>query len=187
MAARKGLAEVGVVAGDPVLAGWGEDVEVDGVFEGFGGVGKMGGDDEDFAGTDDLVDGGTFLFAQLEEEGSFGDVDDLLVGVLVAGDDAAFFEHDASDHGLGAGDELAGERGVELLGGDVGPTGVDGFSGHRKRVPRVGEKDICGRAECCKVMALEKNCAGAEGENSQADSYDCAVRVQRMKEITDWY
>jgi hypothetical protein len=56
------LAEVGVVAGDPVLAGWGEDVEVDGVFEGLGGVRQVGGDDEDFAGTDDHVDGGA-LFA----------------------------------------------------------------------------------------------------------------------------
>jgi len=51
------LAEVAVVAGEPVLAGWGEDVEVDGVFESFGGVGKVGGDDEKFAGVDDLVDG----------------------------------------------------------------------------------------------------------------------------------
>ena len=138
------LAEVGVVAGDPVLAWWGEDVEVDGVFEGFGGVGKIGGDHEDLTGTDDLVDGGTF-FAKGEEEGALGDVGDLLVGVLVAGNEAAFLEHDASEHGLCAGDKLAGERGVELLGGDVGPTGVKSFSGHHKRVQRVEDKDICGQ------------------------------------------
>ena len=46
------LAEVGVVFVDPVLAGWGEDVEVDAVGQGGGGVGKTAGDDEDFARVD---------------------------------------------------------------------------------------------------------------------------------------
>ena len=137
------LAEVGVRACDPVLTWWGEDVEVGGVFEGFGGVGKVGGDDEDLAHADNPLDGRTF-FAKQEEQGSLRDVGDLLVGVLMARDDAAFLEFNASKHGLGAGDELAGKQGVELLGGNVGPTGVNSFSGHHKRVPRVGEKDTCG-------------------------------------------
>ena len=43
------LAEVGVVAVDPVLAGWVEDVEVYCVFEGEGFVGDIGWDAEDVA------------------------------------------------------------------------------------------------------------------------------------------
>ena len=46
------FAEVGVVFVDPVLAGWGEDIEVDAVGQGSGGVGKTAGDDEDFARVD---------------------------------------------------------------------------------------------------------------------------------------
>jgi hypothetical protein len=83
------------------------------------------------------------------------DVGDLLVGVLMARDDAAFLEVDASEHGLGAGDELAGKQGVELLGGNVGPTGVNSFRGHHKRVSRVEEKDISGQGRCCRVMASD--------------------------------
>jgi hypothetical protein len=60
------LAEVGVRACDPVLTWWGEDVEIGGVFEGFGGVGKVGGDDEEFARADDPLDRRTF-FAKQEE------------------------------------------------------------------------------------------------------------------------
>ncbi len=50
-------AKVRVVARNPVLTRRGKDVEVDGVFEGLGGVGQVAGDDEDVARTDDLVDG----------------------------------------------------------------------------------------------------------------------------------
>ena len=46
------FAEVGVVAVDPVLAGWVEDVEVDSVQEGVGFVGEVGWNAEDFAGAD---------------------------------------------------------------------------------------------------------------------------------------
>ena len=46
-------AEVGVVAGDPVFAGRGEDVEVDGVFEGEDFVGDVGRDYQDFVGVED--------------------------------------------------------------------------------------------------------------------------------------
>jgi hypothetical protein len=118
------FAEVGVVAGDPVLAGWGEDVEVDGVFEGFGGVREIGGYDEDLSGADVFGDLWGAVFAEDETERAFEDVSDLLVGVGVARDDAAFFEDDAGEHSLGAGDELAGEKRVELLGWDVVPGDV---------------------------------------------------------------
>jgi hypothetical protein len=133
-----GLAEVGVVAGDPVVAGWGEDIEVDGVFESFGGMGEMGGDDEDFAGANDgflLV----AFFAEEEAHGAGFDEGDLLVVVGMAGDEAAFFELDAGEHGGGAGDELAIEERVHGLGRDVGPSGVGEGFGHEMRVIGMGE------------------------------------------------
>jgi hypothetical protein len=147
------LAEIAIVAGDPVLAWRGEDVEVDGVFEGLGGVGKVGGDDEDFAGADDLVDGRAF-FSEGEAESALGDVGNLLVGVVVAGDDAAFFEFEASEHGLGAGNKLAGEQRVELLDGKIRPRGVEGFRGHSRRVSRVREKG---------TYCLHKSCLHGAG------------------------
>jgi hypothetical protein len=80
------FAEVGVFFVDPVLAGWGEDVEVDAIFEGGGRVREVAGDDEDFAGVDGV--GGAVV--EVEAEGAFGDEGYLLVGVRVTGDDAAF-------------------------------------------------------------------------------------------------
>jgi hypothetical protein len=132
------FAEVGVVFVDPVLAGWGEDVEVDAVFDGGGGVGKVAGDDEDLAGVDRV--GGAVV--EVEAEGAFGDKSDLLVGVGVAGDDAAFGEHDAGEHGFFAGDEFAGKEWVELLVFDVVPTVESGF-GHGGSAFLLG--DVSGR------------------------------------------
>ena len=97
------FAEVGVVFVDPVLAGWGEDVEVDAVFLGSCGVGKVAGDDEDFAG----VDGVRGAVVEVEAKSALGDEGDLFVGVGMARDDAAFGEDDAGEHGLIAGDELS--------------------------------------------------------------------------------
>jgi len=102
-ASRSDFAEVAVVFVDPVLSGWGEDVEVDAVGEGSGGVGKAAGDHEDLAGVDGV--GGAIV--EVEAERAFGDEGDLLVGVRVAWNDAAFGEHDAGEHGLSAGDEFA--------------------------------------------------------------------------------
>jgi hypothetical protein len=119
------FAEVGVVFVDPVLAGWGEDVEVDAVFLGGCGVGEVAGDDEDFAG----VYGVRGAVVEVEAEGAFGDEGDLLVGVGVAGDDAAFGECDAGEHGFFAGDEFAGEERIELLVFDVVPV-VESGLGH---------------------------------------------------------
>ncbi len=115
-------AEVGVVFVDPVLAGWGEDVEVDGVLEGDGGVGDAAGDDEDFAG----VDGVDVSVAEVELDGALEDEGDLLVVVGVGRDDAAFGEDDAGEHGLSAGDELALQERVELFAFDVGPA-IEGW------------------------------------------------------------
>lgn len=83
---------------DPVLAWGSEDVEGDGVLEGFDGVGDIGGDDEDFAGVDEanVVVG----FAEDEAEGALNDEGDLLVMVGVGGDDAAQLEVEAAEHGL---------------------------------------------------------------------------------------
>jgi hypothetical protein len=132
-----GLAEVAVVFVDPVLAWRGEDVEVDGVFEGDGGVGEIGGDDEDFTGVDEL--GGTVV--ELEAERALEDEGELLVRVGVAGDDASLGEDDAADHGFAAGDELSGEEGIELLGFDFAPAteGCGGCCGGH-RAPFCGIK-----------------------------------------------
>ena len=120
------FAEVGVVFVDPVLAGWGEDVEVDAVFFGGGRMGQVAGDDEDLA----CVDGVGGAVVEVEAESAFGDEGDLLVGVGVARDDATFGEEDAGEHGLLAGDEFAGEERIELLVFDVVPT-VESGGGHR--------------------------------------------------------
>ena len=88
-------------------------------------MGNAAGDDEDFAGVDGV--GGAIV--EVEAEGAFDDEGDLLVGMGVAGDDTAFFEEDAGEHRLIAGDELALEEGIELLGFDVGPA-IEGRCGH---------------------------------------------------------
>jgi len=80
-ASRSDFAEVAVVFVDPVLAGRGEDVEVVGVFEGFGHVGDVAGDDEGLAAVDVVhVLLGAF-FADGETQNTGEDEDDLLVGV----------------------------------------------------------------------------------------------------------
>jgi hypothetical protein len=106
------FAKVAVVFVDPVLAGWGEDVEVDGVFKGCGGVGEVAGDDEYLA----CSDGVRGAVVVVEAKCALGDEGDLLVWMRVAWNDAAFGEHDASEHGEAAGDELTGEEWIELLG-----------------------------------------------------------------------
>ena len=119
------LSEVVVGFVDPVLAGWCEDVEGDGVFKGDGGVGDVAGDDEDSAGVGDA----DIAFAEVEAKGARDDVADLLVGVRVAGDDAAFGEEEAGEHCLGSVDELALEERVEMFDFDVGPA-IEGGGCH---------------------------------------------------------
>jgi hypothetical protein len=124
-AERSTLTEVAVVLIEPVLAGWGEDVEVDGVFEGLGGVGEVAGDDEDLAGSDDVRG----AVAHDEAERSLEDEGELLVGVGVGWDDAALGEDDAGEHRLSAGNELAAEERVELFVFDVFPA-INSCGGH---------------------------------------------------------
>jgi len=88
-------------------------------------VREVSGDDEDLAGVDGV--GGSVV--EVEAESAFGDEGDLLVGVGVTRDDAAFGEKDAGEHGFFAGDEFAGEERVELLVFDVIPT-VESGGGH---------------------------------------------------------
>ena len=80
-------AKIAVVFVDPVLPGRSEDVEVYGIDQGCGGVGKVAGDDKDLAG----MDGVCGAVVKVESECAFGDKGDLLVGMRVARNDAALF------------------------------------------------------------------------------------------------
>jgi hypothetical protein len=124
-ASRCDFAEVGIVFVDPVLTGWGEDVEVDAVFFGGGGVGQVAGNNEDLAG----VHGVRSAVVEVEAESALGDEGYLLVRVGVTGDDASFGEDDAGEHGFFAGDKFAREKWIELFVFDVVPTVKSGF-GH---------------------------------------------------------
>ena len=146
---RSDFAEVAVVFVDPVLAGRGEDVEVDGVDLGRGGVGEVAGDDENFAG----VNGVRGAVVEVEAEGAFGDEGDLLVVVRVAGDDAAFGEDDAGEHGLVAGDEFAGEEWIELLVFDFVPT-VEGGFGHGGKCLSFGMTIVGNKLSLCDARSL---------------------------------
>ena len=86
---------------------------------------KVSRDDEDLA----RVDGVRGAVVEVEAEGALCDEGDLFIVVRVPGDDAAFGENDARKHGLGAGDELAGEERVKLLVFDGVPT-VESGLGH---------------------------------------------------------
>jgi hypothetical protein len=113
--------------------GWGEGVAGDGVFEGLSGVGLVGRDDENLAG----VDGADIATAEVEAQGAAEDEADLLVGVGVDGDEAAFGEDETGEHGLGSVDGLTGEERVELLDLYVGPAVVNGVD--MRSEPFVGE------------------------------------------------
>jgi hypothetical protein len=134
-ASRSDFAEVGVIFVDPVLAGRGEDVEVDAVFFCGGGVGEVAGDYEDFAG----MHGVRGAVVEVEAESALGDEGDLLVGVGVTGDDAAFGEDDAGEHRFFAGDEFAREEWVELFVFDVVPIVESGFGHGGKCLSNEGD------------------------------------------------
>jgi len=123
--------------GEPVLSGWSEDVEEDGVFDCVGAVDEVWGDDEGIAGVEDLLLDGA-VFTEVEEDGALEDAGDLLVGVGVAGGDAAGFELDAGEHDLRSGDELAGEQGNGVFGGDFSPGSE--LVGWRRRSGRHGSR-----------------------------------------------
>jgi len=118
-------AEICVVAGDPVFAGRGEDVEVDGVFEGEDFVGNVGRDDEDFVWIEDGLRGRIRPGVMQQESELAGERNsDLFVVMAVERNVGTLTEGDASDHDVAAGDELAAEERVHRLDGEVGPAGV---------------------------------------------------------------
>lgn len=114
------FAEVGVGAVDPVFSGRGEDVEIDGVFEGLGGMRQVWRDDEGFS----CGDGDDASIVEGEAEGAGKDVGNLLVVVAVTRDDGSFAQDEAGEHALCAVDELSRDEGVELLDGDAVKAGV---------------------------------------------------------------
>ena len=104
-----------VAAGPDPFFSWGrKDVEDDGIFDSFSRVGEIAGDDKHIAGADNPFFSGTF-FAEGETHRSNGQIRDLLVWMRVTGSRAAFLKFKTSQHGLGAGDKLACEQGIELF------------------------------------------------------------------------
>lgn len=132
------FAEIGVGFGDPVGARGAENIEVDGIFDGFCLVRDAGGDDEGFAG----ADGEDLAVVEGEAESALEDVGDLFIGMAVAGDDGAFAEDDARQHGLLAVHHLAIHEGVEGFDGHgVEACVVDGTLGGQTGISwRVGMK-----------------------------------------------
>jgi hypothetical protein len=132
------LTEVAVVFVDPVLAGWSEDVEVDRVFECFSGVSEVAWDDEDLSR---LYDVGCAV-AHHEAESALENEGELLVGMGVGRNNAAFAEDDAREHSLATSNELAYEEWVELL-----------FFNFVPAVASCGRHSGClSKGECCCVM-----------------------------------
>lgn len=113
------FAKVLVGAVDPVFARWSEGVEGEGIFEGEGGVGDVGRDEEKFAGAE-----GNFLAFDGELQSAGDDLADLFVVMAVHGDETAFLHGDASDHDFIADDVLAVEEGIDVFGGDLVPADV---------------------------------------------------------------
>ena len=90
---------------------------------------EVAGDNEDFA----CFDGVRGAVVIIEAECAFGDKGDLLVRMGVARDDAAFGKDDAGEHSETAGDELTGEKGIQLLGLDFVPA-MESCGRHGKRL-----------------------------------------------------
>lgn len=83
-------------------------------------MGEIGGDEEDFAG----ADGEDTAIAEGKAQRAFHDISDLLVLVAVHGDDSAFAEHEAGEHGAFSIDQLAIDERVEVIDGDLPEGGV---------------------------------------------------------------
>ena len=88
-------------------------------------MGEVAGDDEDLT----CFDGVRGAVVVVEAECALGDEGDLFVRMRVTGNDAAFGQHDAREHGEAAGDELTGEEWIELLGFYFAPA-VEGCGRH---------------------------------------------------------
>src|SRR5271156_357609 len=104
-------AQIGVGLVDPVFAARGEEIDVHGIFQGFGLVRDVRGDDEDFAG----VDGCGFAIVEEKFERAGKDERKLLAAVRMARDDAAFSDENAGERGVFAAHHLARNVRVELF------------------------------------------------------------------------
>src|SRR5580693_4458496 len=105
------VAKVVVCFVDPIFAAGREEVNVHGVFQGFGFVWNVGGNQEHFAGVDYRG------FAVVEEKFQRAGADEgkLFAAMRVARHDAAFCDEDAGERGVFAAHHLAGNVGAELF------------------------------------------------------------------------
>src|SRR6185312_12703838 len=106
---------------------------VQSVFEGFGHVRDVAGNDEQVAGPK-VEYLGFAVGVERETHRSRDDRGKLLVVVDMGGNDAALLEMDVGDGSLLAGDELAFQQGVEFFEGDIGPADKRRGSSHADRV-----------------------------------------------------
>ena len=110
------LAKVGVVAANPIFANRSEEVIDDAVFEEFDAVGDMGRDLDHVAGSG--FDG---LVGKDELHAAGDDQRELLVEVVMFGDDGALLDLEAGDGHVGGMDMLTHHLGVHLFAGNSGP------------------------------------------------------------------
>jgi hypothetical protein len=138
---RVPLAEIAVCFVQPVLPGWSEDVNVDGIFKSFGGMGKVSRDYQDLAGADDFFAQVHFVFSKEKFQSSSDDGGNLLVGVRMPWHDTTFGEDEPRNHGFGAGNKLAREQGIERFRRNSRPTGMEEFRRHgRQGTAKVDRK-----------------------------------------------
>lgn len=112
-------AEVLVGFVDPVFARRIEDVEIDRVHQRFGFMRHVGRNGQDFARTHD-----DFFSVDPELERAIKNVGDLLVVMAVLGNDASFFQQNASQHDVLADDEMAPQKRIEVFDFDRAPRDV---------------------------------------------------------------
>ena len=116
------VAEIVVGLVEPVLAGRGEDVEIECIFKSPGFVGHVRRDAQNFAGANDdllAVDG--------KFQGTFEDVSKLLIDVMMQRDVAVFFDEDAGEHDLLTVNHFAVDVGIEMFALDLAPGNVFRF------------------------------------------------------------
>lgn len=130
--------EVSVVLVDPVLAGWIEDVEIEGVFEGCSLVRGVRRNGKDLAGADNDLRA-VYDKAQRARK----NVRNLFVGVAMERDVRALFEEDAGEHGSRGGDVLAVDEGVHGLGRNFIPSVVSGHGVLLNKVQAVMSEPSC--------------------------------------------
>ena len=110
------LAQISVVAVNPVLPRRVENIERNRVFEDENLVGSVRCDAENLPGADDL-----FAPIDDEPERAFRDVADLLVKVAVLGHMGAFLQHNPGEHHVGANQILPRDERIHGLGWNLSP------------------------------------------------------------------